>query len=697
MRHTIKDVETLNNLMPTLQGRDFAFDVETTGTKFRKDRLLGLALTFNDDHYYIVIEHTVEDWVGNTFLRQFIDRNDFANAVRGLFAQRDVVMVAHNAKFDLHFLTKLGLSVEGKLFDTMIAARLIDENRRLGLKELASLIGMELTEYSELPHYPGFGKKDILGVSLPNVAYYAMNDTEATWRLYEKFRVQLVEEKVEHAFRTIWMPLLVVLQQMEAAGIALDLDKVRELMVEYKAKAERHENMIVAAGREMLAEADPETLPSYYIRTATAAEIEGIYEDMNGRLVTESDGHVLPVNIPTGKRGQALKPRVLTFNLGSPKQLGDLVYKHLKVDTTKGIRLKTNDDGTFKVDKDNLETLNFYLGDDAPPILKEIVEWRKATKFISTYLERFLEDADPDDFNSITTNFNQAGETDKGGTRTGRLSSNEPNLQNIPSRGEVGKASRSLFLAREGHALLVGDYAQMELRMLAHFSQDPDLAQAFVEEKDLHILTGAAFARLDYEELKARYDAGDREAWEFRQLGKTGNFALTYGMGPRKFQRYLIVNNQYEISIEEAGEWINQYNKMFPRANKWKDEVRAEVRRNGYVKTLAHCKRRLPDIHSQDQYVRFHAERQAINAIIQGSCGDVMGKVMPYVQAAIAPFGATLLLQVHDELVAEAPLEHAQTCTNIMQQLMMDVPNPKLRIPMKAEVHQGPSWGAAKS
>lgn len=268
--------------------------------------------------------------------------------------------------------------------------------------------------------------------------------------------------------------------------------------------------------------------------------------------------------------------------------------------------------------------------------------------------------------------------------------------QNIPSRGEVGVKARSMFVASEGMDLIVADLGQAELRMLAHYSQDEALMLAFEEGRDLHIVTGAAFGRKTYEELKEGVDAGEQWAKDLRSLGKTGNFALTYGMGPTKFQRYLLVNNKYEVTVQQAAEWIDSYNQMYEGATEWKRRVINFVRRHGYVQTYKKRKRRLVGAMSGNQMIRGRAERQAVNAVIQGSVGDVMSESMPYVQSAIVPLGGHLLLQVHDELVAEAPKETSSLCARLMEELMVGLCNPHLRVPQVAQAHIAHSWGEAK-
>ena len=452
MRQVIQDIETLNELLPDLYGRPFAFDFETTGLSYRKDRPVGIALSFplppeKDivtqgkskqvlQSYYIVIHHTVELWDGTTIEQDFINEKRLANSIRGLFAQRDQVMVAHNAKFDMHFMHNIGVLIEGQLFDTMLAAQLIDENRENGLKALAPLVGVtEMPTFDTFVQYQGYGKKQILGAPLKDVANYAMLDTEVTWLLYQKFSEQLATEGANDAFYNVWMPLLPVLQQMEARGVALDLNLVKEMRTRYLEDATRYEHSIRQKGIEMVLSRYPtrdlEQIPKYYLRFATKEEIDDAYEDDEGNLWTD----VASIPVPLLKKAsKAFKPRVIDFTTGSGPQLKELIFDYLQVQVPDSVQLKSSPKtGGVSVDKDNLNTLLYYNAENPPQTLLDVLEWRKATKFISTYLDRFIEDADPNDFNSISTNFNQNG------TLTGRLSSDSPNLQNIPSRGEVGR------------------------------------------------------------------------------------------------------------------------------------------------------------------------------------------------------------------------------------------------------------------
>lgn len=704
MRQTITDVETLRSFVANKMGQAVAFDVETTGTDFRHDELVGLALYFDDgDACYAVVKHTMEYaplFNNDVFLQHFITETQLADALRGLFVQ-PVPLLAHNMKFDMHFLERASFVFEGKLFDTLLAGQLLDENRRNGLKDLAHLVGMGYNKYQTLTHYPGFEKEEILGVPLPLVSEYAMNDVETTYKLYHKLRPQLAEENLEGVFYDLWMPLMLVLKEMEARGIALDIEKVKEVLAEYEIKEEASRRKVWQAGIDMLVQKyRVEEIPPLYLKTyATEEDLEQSYEDLNGRLVVDKDGVAVPIILydMIGKT-KAYRPRLLNFNTGSPLQMYTLVYEWSGVEIPKELELKISEKtGKYSADKDNLETLIFYNAEKCPPFLRDVLEWRKASKFITTYLRVFLKRADAEDHNSISCFFNQSvTDTGKGGTATGRLSSSAPNLLNIPARGEVGKQARSMFWARPGHRLLGGDVSQFELRILAHFSGDPLLMEAFEKDRDLHCLTASGNINMDYDEFVARLADDDPDVIKARQIGKTQNFALTYGMGPLKFKRYLLVNNQLEISLEEARKLIDSYNETYAGATAFKDEVKRRLRARGWVQTIGGRKRRLPEIFDKEGWKRKRAERQGVNCVIQGSCADIMAKIMLPVQPVLKSLGGSILIQVYDELVAEVPEENAVVAANVMQTLMMDLINPQLRCPIKAEVKIGQRWSDTK-
>lgn len=700
MRRIILDTVDAKTCLEQEMGQPFAFDVETSGLSYLHDRLLGVALSFkNGNSYYLVIEHTMP--TANGVVEQpFIPTTNLPSILNPLFAQEDEVMVGHNAKFDLHFLSRVGVEVQGRLADTLLAGKLLDENRDNDLKSLAAtILGSGYKKYQELAVYKGYKASEILAVPLEDAADYAMNDTEATLQLYWKFAQDLVNERhrdssLADVFNNLWMPLLYVLQDMESRGIAMDMDNILILREKYQKERERLRALVVQEGLQVLVDHFKNNLsniPALNMRMATPQEFEEAYYDVQDRLVTDIEDIQVPV-ITHDMVGKSKRwtPRVLQFKPNSIPQLQDFVYKYTKVRVDTYTPLKKAKNGQYAVDKDNLETLVFYLGNECPPFIKRVLEWRKVDKLLTTYIDRFVKDCDPYDHYALHTSFNQDV------ARTGRLSSSGPNLQNIPARGEHGAEIRSLFISRPPNLLLVGDLGQAELRMLAHYSRDPLLVDAFETGKDLHALTAAGNMGLSYDEFMAEFQNGNPEYVKQRRVGKTQNFGLLYGMGSKKFQRYLLTELGIEVTFKEAEDLITKFNETYAGATKWKLDVQYAVRQTGYVATIAGRKRRLPNVFSHDEYTRSRAERQGVNCIIQGSVGDIMAEGMIEVKKALKPYDGYLLLQVHDENVAEVPIDNAPPAREAMEYAMTAKCNQYLRVPQHAEVHMGRTWYDAK-
>lgn len=698
MQETITSLERLTELIPTWLGRDYAVDTETDGLDHYTNKLLGISLTFgdNEDSYYIVFEHNLEDWQGNPILVELIDRRKGMDVLRALFAQPHVIVAAHNAKFEMHQFANWDVWIEGRLYDTLLAAQLLDENRRNGLKELAPLVGMKYDKYQDRVRYKGYDRNAILGAPLAEVADYAMSDTLATWRLYKKFKDEMAGLPFERTFYDVWMPMLFTIFDMERAGITVDREKAKELLAEHTVITEQYEQDVRIEGLKMLASMKPDEIPDLYLTMMTPEQMSAMYEADDGYLRIDIDGVALPV-VTHDMKGKTARwtPRVPQFKVSSDKQKIDLLFNHLHLDKVDlPFPLKTTNSGEISTDKDNIQTL-IFAHQPPPPVLTSLQEWGKSEKFVNTYLRTLIER--PDKQGRIHASFNQAvSDAGTGGTATGRLSSADPNLQNQPSQGEVGKQCRSLFIAGEGMTLLVSDYENLELRILGHYSQDETIVKAFAEGLDLHSLTASNQNDIDYQTFVDEVANGNEDFKAMRRVGKVSNFGLAYGMGPIKFQRYLLVNADTHVTVEQAAQLIAGYNETYKGSMEWKQRVYKWAHQLGYVKTLAGRYRRLPELNSRVRYEVMRAERQAVNAIIQGSAADVIMEAMPPLHRALRAVGGRILLQVHDEIVAEVPKDVADIGIKIMDSLMVDLANKKLRVPLAAHAHAAENWYLAK-
>ena len=349
------------------------------------------------------------------------------------------------------------------------------------------------------------------------------------------------------------------------------------------------------------------------------------------------------------------------FNLRSSQQLADVLYKRLG--------LKTPGKTPGGAASTSAEVLERLAGQH--PLVDSILEFRKLEKLRSTYLEPLPALADGS--GRIHTTFNQLA------TATGRLSSSAPNLQNIPVRGDLGKRMRALFTAAPGRVLASADYSQIELRVLAHFSGDPALTEAFREGQDIHSRTAA----LLFDKSQNAVTLGER------RQAKTVNFGLLYGMGPQKLGREL------GLTLNAAKEFIAKYFERLSVLKGYYQRIVEEAKANGYVTTLAGRRRLLPEIHSRNAQLESQARRQAINTVIQGSAADIIKMAMLRVAAdeTLKRLGAKLILQVHDELVLEAPEEHGQAAGERLRELMTTVVT--LSVPIVADLGVARDWGGA--
>ena len=353
------------------------------------------------------------------------------------------------------------------------------------------------------------------------------------------------------------------------------------------------------------------------------------------------------------------------FNIRSAQQIGEVLFKRLGLPAAKATK-----GGQASTSQDVLEKLSGHH-----PVVDTLLEFRKLEKLRSTYLEPLPRLAGPD--SRIHTTFNQLV------TATGRLSSSNPNLQNIPVRGDLGRRMRTCFTAAPGHALVAADYSQIELRVLAHYSQDATLLAGFRNGEDIHTRTAALLNGVEASAVTP----------DQRRGAKTINFGLIYGMGERKLAQEL------GIGLAEARGFMERYFAHFSHIKEFYDDVENRARELGYVTTLAGRRRPLPDMRSQSAASRAQAERQAVNTLIQGSAADIIKLAMLAVHGdeELRGLSARLILQVHDELVVEAPEAHAEAVGRRVAQLMTSclADDTELSVPLAVDWGCGPSWGAA--
>ncbi len=345
------------------------------------------------------------------------------------------------------------------------------------------------------------------------------------------------------------------------------------------------------------------------------------------------------------------------FNINSPQQIGAILFEKLKIPGKKV-------HGKYTTDASVLEGLTEY------PIVKFLLEYRQLMKLKSTYIDALPELINPHT-GRLHSNFNQTR------TTTGRLSSSDPNLQNIPVKTELGREIRQAFVAPDGFILIAGDYSQIDLRALAHLSRDAHLLEAFRQDKDIHSATAAQLFGVPINEVKP----------EMRRLAKTVNFGVIYGMSEFGLEQAT------ELSRQEAGKFITAYFEKYPGVTRYMEETRAQARNKGYVETLLGHRRYVPEVLSPNRQTREAAERMAINMPVQGTSSDIIKVAMIDLHQEIKEkgFKSKLILQVHDELIFEVPLSEVEIMTPLIREKMSAAI--KLDVPLKVDIKSGQNWG----
>ncbi|MEN5084160.1 DNA polymerase I [Bosea sp. TWI1241] len=587
-----------------------AIDTETNSLDAQQADLVGVSLAVAPGRAcYIPLQHRGGGDGGlfdEGLLPEQIPLGAALAALKPLLADPGVLKIGQNLKYDLAVLGRHGLDLSG-IDDTMLISYALDAGQGgHGMDRLSELhLGHKPIAYAEVA---GTGKNQITfdKVPLDKATAYAAEDADVTLRLWRVLKPRLAAERRSTVYETLERPLVPVLARMEARGIAIDRQILSRLSGDFAQSLARLE-----------------------------AEIHGL----------------------------AGEP----FTIGSPKQLGDILFGKMGLPGAK----KTAT-GQWATGAGVLEE----LAEQGHELPARILDWRQLAKLKSTYTDSLPGYVNPQT-GRVHTSFALAA------TTTGRLSSSEPNLQNIPIRTEAGRKIRTAFVAEAGHKLISADYSQIELRILAHMADIPQLRQAFADGVDIHAMTASEMFGVPVAGMPP----------EVRRRAKAINFGIIYGISA------FGLANQLGIGREEASAYIRKYFERFPGIRDYMDAMKTEVRAKGHVETIFGRVCHYPAVNSKNPSERAFVERQAINAPIQGSASDIIRRAMIRMEGALAEAGleARMLLQVHDELVFEVPDAQVEASLPVIRAVMESAPLPAvaLKVPLVVEARAAGNWDEA--
>jgi DNA polymerase-1 len=586
-----------------------AVDTETTSLDAIRAELVGVSLSMTPGQAcYIPLAHKSaprldlgDDPGGGESLRQIPIEAALA-ALKGLLEDPSVLKIGQNIKYDMQVFARHGIDVS-PVDDTMLLSYVLDGGLHgHGMDELASLhLGIDTVKFADVT---GRGKNQVTfdQVPLDKALRYAAEDADVTLRLHGVLKPRLVAEHMVGVYETLERPLIPVLAAMERQGIIVDAEVLKRVSREFAVRM-------------------------------------GDLEDEIHRLA----GHA--------------------FNVGSPKQLGEVLFDEMSL--AGGKKGKT---GAYATGADVLEGLAAE-GHDLPA---RVLDWRQLAKLKSTYADALVEQINPET-GRVHTSYAQAVAS------TGRLSSSDPNLQNIPIRSEEGRKIRRAFVAEKGWTLLSADYSQIELRLLAHVADIEALKQAFRDGVDIHAMTASQVFGVAVEGMDPMV----------RRKAKAINFGIIYGISPFGLAR------QLGIARGEAAAYIDAYFERYPGIRDYMERTRTQARERGYVTTLFGRKCHVRGIGDKNPSVRNFAERAAINAPIQGGAADIIKRAMIRLPEVLerAGLAARMLLQVHDELVFEVPEAEVEATRGAVTELMESVAD--LDIPLVLDTGFGSNWDEA--
>lgn len=573
-----------------LQEKSFAFDTETEGLDPLTAGLVGMSFAIREQEaWYVPVSANREE------------ATDIVLRLAPALQHPEIEKVGQNIKFDILALRKYGVRVKGPLFDTMLAHYLLNPELRHGMDYLAeTYLKYKTVPIEDLIGPKGKKQASMRTVPIEQIKEYAAEDADVTLRLKHYFAPLLKQEGLESLFFEMEMPLIYVLAEMEATGVKLDTNALKQ---------------------------------SSEVLSQQLSTLEDSIYDLAGQ----------------------------SFNINSTKQVGEILFDKLKLDE-KAKKTKT---GGYSTSEEVLEKIR-----GKHPIVDKLLEYRGIKKLLSTYIDALPALIHPET-GKIHTSFNQAV------TATGRLSSTNPNLQNIPVRDELGREIRKAFIADDDDCIFFSaDYSQIELRLMAHLSNDPHMVEAFCSGADIHAATAAKIYGIPVEEVTS----------DMRRKAKTANFGIIYGIS------VFGLSERLSIPRAESKELIDGYFQTYPRIKEYMEESIRVAKEKGYVETLFKRKRFLPDINSHNAIVRGYAERNAINAPIQGSAADIIKLAMIRIHQRFEAehLKSRMILQVHDELNFNVRKEEFDRVKEIVLDCMEHVL--QLRVPLIADCGEGKNW-----
>ena len=566
-----------------------SIDTETTSTDAISAELVGLSFSVEEKKaFYVAVPANYEEAL------------KIVQIFKPLYESDKIMKIGQNIKYDYEVLTRYGVTLQGKMFDTMIAHYLIQPELHHNMDYMAeTLLGYQTIHIEELLGPKGKKQKNMRDLSPTDIYEYAAEDADITLRLKNVLEPRLKELGVEELFWNIEMPLVRVLADMELNGVCLDTEALQDTSKIFTERMKQYE-------QEIYKEAGEE------------------------------------------------------FNISSPKQVGDILFGKLQI-MDKPKKTKT---GQYVTSEEVLQSL-----ESKSPIVRNILNYRGMKKLLSTYIDALPKLINPRT-GHIHTSFNQAL------TATGRLSSSDPNLQNIPVRTDDGKEIRKCFIPEDGCLFFSADYSQIELRIMAHLSEDENMMEAFREGYDIHRATAAKIWHVDIDKVT---DAQRKKA-------KQANFGIIYGITTYGLAQRMDIPNG------EAKELIEGYFRTFPKVQAYMEHAKEEARAKGYAETLFHRRRYLADINSRNATVRGFAERNAINAPIQGTEADIIKVAMVRIWERFKKEGirSKMILQVHDELnFSVFPEEREQVERIVIEEMQNAYP---LNVPLIADAGWGKNW-----